>query len=199
MNYNGYNRQGGNNGNNNQSGLRVLFPVLFFVAIVIISFVPMLLILVIPAIIIFIIFKAKKTNEQSKPHASSPYYSDSANPLVGQQVLHQPFQQQLQNANPARTQYGNSTASPLNKPALDSHLCNDNEHPDENVSYSETLNDLQPGYTSYSNASPVLNTPFHANAKLTAEDRKKQRNELHDLLDAGIISPDEFRSRIDKL
>ena len=125
---------------------------------------------------------------------------------AGNEAFGAPAAQQQQR--PAAYYRPQPTPAPTRAPApstaalggQNGHLCEPGQHAQEVRSSSETLNDMQDGYSEYSagrggsSSQVVYSTEF--SDRMGREQYQKKMQELRSLLDAGIISQEEYRAKM---
>lgn len=87
------------------------------------------------------------------------------------------------------------------------HLCDEDQHAAEMRDSAASLDNLQTGYRDYSTASVQQTETYHDPSQyslrggfrtLSREEFRKKADELRSLLGAGIISPEEYRAKLEE-
>ena len=142
-----------------------------------------ILLVCIPVLIVIVVVlrNTKRSGDPNKTNTTfndgRPYYNPPQNPSTYNPGYNQP-------------------PPYLPTSALDAHLCDDDKHSGTDMSYAQSLNDMQGGYSGV--ASPTSNKTKYGSA-LSSHDKKTIRGELDSLLDAGIISSEEHAQRVREL
>lgn len=86
------------------------------------------------------------------------------------------------------------------------HLCESGQHAEENRGSTDTLNDMQQGYGDYSatrnrQSGYLPESSFSGitpNGRMTRDQYQKKTQELRSLVDAGIITQEEYRAKMNE-
>ncbi len=146
-----------------------------------IVFVPLIIAAVVIGAIIFAVTKAVKSTQNAQ---GTPYPQNAYRQAQSRQI-------------PPNNAYPTNPVS-----NSDAHLCDPGEHKGSTIKetrYFDAIQEMEPGYKQDHSVPPLIKSRFNARVRrLTPEQLRRKREELHDLLNAGIITPTEFRDKMDE-
>ncbi len=143
-------------------------------------FIPLLIAVGVVGAIIFAVTKAVKSTQNAQ---GTQYPQNAYRPVQNQRPMSNAYP-----VNPARN--------------ADAHLCDPGAHKGttfKETRYFDAIQEMEPGYKQDTSVPPLIKSRFNARIRrLTPEQLRRKREELHDLLNAGIITPSEFRDKMDE-